>query len=146
MSDTLTDSPSLVMQRYLTGENLFSLPSSSSDWPLYVASFPDTDNDAGCIYDEQPQKDGRSMTDGELDLHYRLTLVIRASSYADGWTKAMDILQNISSVLRQSISLGAVNYLIQSITTDGINFTGVEEGTKRRYLFEIPILTVITEV
>ena len=149
MSDNLSDSPVLIMQKYLVGESLFTLPSSQSTWPLHMSSMPDginVDDNVGCVFDHMPQLDGRYLQDGELFLHYSFLLRIRCANYEIGWTKAMNILQNIMSAARESVLVGDNNYEIQSFTThSGITSRGTEENTKRRSIFELSFIAVINE-
>jgi len=134
----LTDTSCLIMQKYLVAQELFTLPSDSDDWPLYVTSLPDNDNNAGLVVDNQDVIDGRLMSTGENIKHYAISVIVRASDYETGWLKAKSILTDFCAVQNITVVVGSNSYQLGAVTKNsGILSLGMEPGTKRRYMFRL---------
>ena len=144
----LSDTPSLILLTYLIEQGLFTLPSSGSTWPLYHSHLPDgrnvKDNAAG-IFDTAPVLDGRHM-EGEVIQHYGINIQIRNKDYETGWLKGKAILDDFDDVAKTTVTVGDNTYTVWSISArSGVVYEGVEQGTKRRYLFRTDWALTITE-
>ena len=145
----LSDTPSLILRTYLIEQGLFTLPSSDSTWPLYHSHLPDgknvADNAAG-IFDRAPILDGRLMTGGEVIQHYGIHIKIRNKDYETGWLKGKAILDNFDDVAKTTVTVGSNTYTVWAISAkSGVVYEGVEQGTKRRYLFRTNWTVTIVE-
>jgi len=147
MSYDINNSPILIIQTYLVNKSLGSLPANDNEWPLYLSFLPDSVDNAMCLYDENPQIDGRIQSTGELLLHFGMRLRIRNTDYETGWAKAAEILRDLMTSVRQSVVININEYLIHTFTTyTGIHSMGLENSTKRRNIFDLNFITSIEEV
>jgi hypothetical protein len=137
----MDDSSSSLVQLFLVNSAIFTAPALGSDWPAYISYFPDPENvniDTAVISDIAPSLDGRWMVDGSVVQHRGVSIRTRSSDYLTGWQKNMDVLILLSETFRQNITKNGSTYIIDSFSTpSGIIYLGVDEGTKRRYNFEI---------
>ena len=68
-SDDLQHSPCFIVGSYLIANGVVSLPSLSSDWPLYKSAMPDVADNYGAIYDTAPIIDTR-VSESFPNTHY----------------------------------------------------------------------------
>ena len=147
-TDVLSESPASVLSTYIVSLGYMTVPSASSDWPLYISHLPDGDevnDDAGALFDTTPLKDGRLMT-GPIVQHFGVNLMIRSIDYDDGWDKINEISSAFDAVAQETVTRNSVDYLIENIARGGVNPIGIEEGTKRRYLFTTDFLLTMRQV
>ena len=143
-SDDLQHSPCYIVGSYLIAEEVVSLPSLDSDWPLYKSSMPVEANDVCAIYDTTPIVDAR-VSKTYPNTHYGLQIIIRASDYETGKAKARAIAGILETVQNSSVEFEDYEYEIRTARpTSGVIPLGQEpETTKRRYLFTINFISTI---
>ena len=145
-TDDLQHTPCFILGSYLIAEAIVSLPSLGSDWPLYKSALPDGENvedDAGAIYDTTPMID-RRVRGGFPNTHYGLQIKIRANDYETGKAKASAILSSLQDIQNSEVEFGDYVYEIRAANpTSGIIPLGLEQGTKRRYLFTLNFMTIL---
>lgn len=149
-SDKLLTSPASILAAYIIDElEKMTDPSDKDNWPLYISSMPDGTNvktNCGVIYDTTGTADGRLMI-GLVPLHPGIQLRIRASSYEVGYAKIEDIASALDEVTNESITIAAGEYEIRNVSrTSPVASLGLEEGTKRRYLFTVNFLLTIKKL
>jgi len=142
-------STSSIVQLFLVNNGIFSSPASGIEWPAYLSYFPDPENDfsdTAAIFDMSPSLDGRWMVDGSLMQHRGVLVRIRSSDYITGWQKAMDLFQLLAQSTKEDLSKDGSTYRIDTFAMpSGIIYLGIDDGTKRRYNFEISYLVAIRQ-
>lgn len=105
---------------------------SSPQWPTFIGEEPDTPDKVVTIYDTTPVKDGRTMTDGEVILHYGLQIRIRSTNPKQGWTKLQAITDYLDGLSHKYVSMDDGNeYDINAMSNqNGILNLGKEEVTR----------------
>ena len=150
-SDSLVNSPADILAKYIIQQAIGDMtePTDGDDWPLYTTYMPDGSsikNNAGCLYDTTPIKDGRIM-DGSVIDHYGIQLMIRSTTYAAGYTKAESIARATESILKDTLTIGAYEYELKNISRQGsVIPLGAEKGTKGRSLFTVNFLATIKRI
>lgn len=123
-----------------------SLPSLSTDWPIYKSYLPDGDNvedNAGSIYDYFSEEHSCLRTTGN-GRHYGLQVMVRSLDYEAGHYKSQEILDALDGLQNEPIEFGDYNYEIQVVVPiSGVNCIGREPNTKSRYLFTLNFTSVI---
>jgi hypothetical protein len=144
-------SPATIIADYLIGEGLLTDPDDSGSWPVYVGTLPDGDDvshDAvGCI-DTTPVRDGRTMGEAPL-FHFGVQLLLRASDYNTGYSKASDLQDALASVddAEEVVDDSGTTYTLVNVSdASGIVCLGQEEGTRRRMMFSTNFIATIREV
>lgn len=146
----ITDRPSLIIATFLETEGVFKRPAATNEFSLFINFSPDdidglVKDDIGIIYDIAGIKDGRQM-EGTNIFHPGLQLSVRSRVQSVGWDKlieasrALEILSNKEVLVRNGV------YTLQNVSaTSPLFFLGLEEGTKRRFLFTQNFLATIKE-
>jgi hypothetical protein len=147
MSSYLHNNPLVIFFDRLVDAGIFGSPDTTAGvWPLYKTYLPDGDNsehNAACIYETDPQIDARTMDLG-LELHYGFSISIRCSDYLIGWAKAMATLNNLLNLSNETKTIGSYSYNVRAIVSNsGILPKGFDE--RRRNVFEIIFLATIQE-
>jgi len=145
--DVLNTSPSSILASYIINESeAMALPSSAGDWPLFVSYLPDSEQDAGAVYDTTGLKDGRLMA-GQTIQHYGIQLKIKSKIYEEGWAKIDNIATSLDQVLNTIVSAGGGNYEIQNITRGApVLFQGTETKGKRLNIFTVNLLMTVKQI
>ena len=142
----INETPSRIIRLYLVDQGIVSMPSSGV-WPCFVTSLPDGDNavdDCIGLFDIEPEKDGRLADNGLVILHYGLEFIVRSDSYENGWGKINTIVATLDDIVNMLVVLYSVTYTTHNATRrSGISALGLEEGTKRRYLFQSKYIITI---
>ncbi len=121
-------------------------PSDGSAFPLWVSHMQDKPSNAGAIYDVPGVLEQRQMS-GVVPTHQGILIRIRAVSYETGYAKIEDIASALDEVFDISVEIDPEEYVIQNISkTTPIVPLGIEEGTKRRYLFTANFLLTIRKI
>ena len=146
----LGKSPASILKEYLIGTSgLMSVPTNNSTWPLYVSSIPDGSNvktNAGAVYDTPGINDPRQMN-GSWPIHHGIQLKIRSQSHEVGYVKIEALASALDEIDHDSVIINGVTYNIQNVSrTSSIIPLGLEEGTKRRYLFTLNFITTIKKL
>lgn len=141
--------PAEVLRSYLVGEGVLGDPEGSSlTWPGYVGFLPDKEDvpdDAASLHDTEGTKDGRLMR-GTNILHPGITVLVRARDYDEGWTKAQAIASALEEATGDTEVVGATTYTLRNVSQQGpVIALGLEEGTRRRFLFSINFLATLSE-
>jgi len=150
MGIELINTPASIMATYIIGEGLMTVPSARATWPLYVASLPDGANvkvNAGVVIGVSGSKDGRLMSSGEVIKHQGIIFRLRSSNYEKGYKKIEAIAFKLDRIDNSSVVVDAQSYELKNVSRDGpVNTLGLEEGTKRRFLFEVGFSATIKNV
>ena len=148
---TLTSPPSIIIRDLLIANSLGSSRSSDDPepWPIGVSHEPDSkqeQDDIVTLYDTGGANDGRIMKTGERVQHETVQVRIRSKKYLTGYAQIKIISDFFDQLLRESIIVDSVNYLIQNISRSSpILPLGTEKGSKRRQLFTLNIAVTINE-
>lgn len=145
----MTHSAAQILRNYLIDEGVFGdVDDSALEWPVYLGHMPDSDSlpsEIAAIYDPGEQDDGRIMRTGENITHPLVQIKVRALDYAEGYAKAKEAIATLRAVLRESVTIDASNYTVQSVSPrGGVVSLGLEPvAKKRRHLFTANFLTTI---
>jgi hypothetical protein len=146
MSYVLSHPASEVLRKYLLNQGEVDLPGVGS-WPCLLTYLMDgvDVNNLIAIFDDAPSLDGRDMNSGGVMFHYGVVIRLRSSVYETGYLKMFDMFSLLASVVRETVSLDAITYLIHTISNrSGVVSLGLERGTKRRRVFEMNLLVSVT--
>ena len=142
-SDDLLHSPSFIIGSLIISESILSLPSLSTDWPLYISYLPDGKDNAGAIFDYYSE-DHKVMRSGVCGRHFFNQVMIRSIDFEIGQQKIAEVLDQLEKVNNDTIEFGDYEYEIQVVNpVSGIMPLGLEPETKRRYLFTLNFSSVI---
>lgn len=139
MSGTLNHQPASIIRTLLVTLGLGTEPSASGSWPIFDTSEPDTPDDVITMYDTAGRKQGRVMSNGELQETHGIQIRVRAANSVTGYAKARALAVAIDqSVLRATVTMGASEYLVQAISRTGdVLILGKESPTSRRSVYTI---------
>ena len=148
--ESLDVSPAILLRQYIIDViTLLQTPSGAAVWPCYVGFMPDGDfvpDDSVCIYDTAGVKDGRLMV-GPTIQHYGIQLRIRSTEYQEGWTRADAISSGLDAVVNYDLDYNGETYHIYNVSrTTPIVPLGMEEETKRRWLFTANFLVTVSQI
>ncbi len=151
MSGFLTHSPADVLVKILQDRALPKL----SAWEIVVDQEPDVPDNVITIEDTQGRDDGRTMNEGERQIHHGIIVRVRSITKPKGQKLAsylatyldQNILDANASLLDPDDNTVTCYYNVQSIsrTTDVISL-GKEMPTSRRSLFTINAVMAIRQV
>ena len=147
MSGSLTHSPADIIRQLLTDLGQGTLPSATTDWPIYFSQEPNSPDEVITIYDTTGIKNGRTMVDGEVHEHHGFQVRIRAGQYATGFTKARAIaIAMDESVRNTTVTLDASTYKVYSITrVSGPLSIGTDVPTSKNDLFTTNAVAAIRQ-
>ncbi len=121
-------------------------PGSGSAFPLWVSHLQGKPSNAGAIYDVPGIIEQRQMS-GLVPTHQGIQIKIRAIYSEIGYAKIEDIASALDEVFDESVEIGVEEYVIQNIgRSSPIVPLGIEEGTKRRFLFTINYLLTMRKI
>lgn len=148
MSGKLIHSPAHILARLLIGlgEGVAPPPSSSSQWPIYYVNEPDRPDNVITVQNTTGRMFGREQISGETYKYHGIQFRIRSSVDEDAYSKAADIEDAIKDVYKDTVTIGARTYCVQSIsqTTDIID-AGHEPETER-VIHTLNALAEITDI
>lgn len=136
----LTHSPAEIVRQLLIDLSLgTNILTSTSLWPVFATSEPDTPDNVITIYDTQGTDGGRSMIDGEFLTHYGFQVRIRSKNHIVGWIKTDMIRHYLAhSVYQKIVHVENNSYLIQAIEKIGnVLAIGKETSISKRNLFTL---------
>lgn len=117
---------------------LFSKATGPASWPIYTTHMPDNPDNALCVYDTGGRREGRVMRTGESVGKPGWQISARAEVFRVGMAKANVIAAYLDSILRNTVSVDGVSYLIQAVKqTSMVLSIGQEPDGKRRNLFTL---------
>lgn len=138
-------SPAEILRFFLIGEALVDDPGvSSPTWPAFLSHEPDAPDECVTLTDTVGVKDGRLM-EGSNILHHGVQVRVRSKTFSAGWTLMGQVAAALEAVVGEVVSPSSgENYTLANVSQQGpINFIGLEEGTKRRFLFTLNFLITI---
>lgn len=152
MPGTLTHSPADVIRRLLIQLGHGTTPEDSGEWPIYVATEPDSPDNAITLYDTAGINQGDHMIDGERQEKHGFQVRIRGWDHTTGYTKAREIAvgmdQNVdrtSATVPDSTGAG-VSYTVWSITrSSDVLSLGRDTPQSKRHIFTINAVTSLRE-
>ena len=149
-SNKLLASPASILAYYIINTlGTFTSPADGSTWPLFETHLPDgrnVEDNSAVIFDTTGVKDGRLMT-GLVPMHFGILVRLRSLDHEIGYAKVEDLAADLDTVLRAEVSIGANDYIIQNVSRSSpIVPLGIEEGTKRRFVFTINFLVSLRKV
>jgi hypothetical protein len=142
--------PSEIVREFLLSQLAVTIPNSGGSWPCFTASLPDGENavdEAVCVYDDMPEKDGRLMSTSLVVLHYGIVVLLRSLDHSTGWQKINQIAGLLDLILHAPVTISsAEQFIIHNATRrSGVSSLGLESGTKRRFMFDTRyVITVST--
>jgi hypothetical protein len=107
----LLNSPAAIIRRFLVNQSRGTMPSSGSEWPIFVSHLPDGEglDNAICVYDTSPYQHGE-LSDGQSVEHKGIRLQIRARDYEAGRSKIRDLVTAMNSIQNELVILGVNRY------------------------------------
>jgi len=131
----LLNSPASIVRAWLVEQLLGSMPSAGTAWPIFVSHLPDGDGlgNAVCVYDSGMNGHGE-LPDGQAVQHYRIQLRIRSEQSAVGRTKLGQLLNALSSLRDEKLTLGIHRYEIVNAVQRGSTYGGVDEQRRNTFL------------
>ncbi len=140
-------SPASILAYYIINTlSKMTDPSDGSTWPLFISHMQDKPSNAGAIYDTSGILEQRQMS-GLVPTHQGILIRIRAIDYETGYAKIEDIASALDEVFDVSVEITPEEYVIQNIgRSSPIVSLGIEEGTKRRYLFTVNFLLTLRKI
>ncbi len=146
-SNQLLASPAFILAQYIIDVlETMTVPTDDAVWPLYVNHLPDKVSNAGAIHDTTGLKDGRYMI-GFVPQKFGVQLMLRALDNQIGYAKIEDVAAGLDTIINAELSLDSGDYVIQNASrTSPIIPLGIEEGTRRRFLYTINFLLTMRRV
>lgn len=140
--------PSLILATYLRDTlALFSNPSESTTWPLYIRNLPDgtrIEDNLASIFDTAGVYDGKMMDGTEYE-HYGIQIRIRCTVYSSGWEKASVLVNTLKDVTGVNVTVSSRTFRIQNISrTSAIVHISTDE--KQRDHFTVNFLVSLREL
>lgn len=142
----MNHSPAQVIRQLLIDALVFGNESANT-WPSFVHHMPDSPKNVVSVHDRTGILDGRLMDGGEYDEHPGIQIMVRSSTFEDGWVMASAITTVLDSTLRTIVGLSAVNYLVQNTSrTSPIIPLGTDpKSSTRQEHFSINLTASITQ-
>lgn len=86
------------------------------------------------------------MNGGEVITHPEVSFIIRSTGKDEGWVKADGIGAVCDGILRQTITIDGVSYLLQNASRQGDPMElGYEEGTTR-WLWSLDVNVTVNQI
>lgn len=112
---------------------------ATEPWACYIAALPDGDSvpaDALCVFDLPGIVEPRTM-DGVTVERAGVQIKLRATDYSIGFNQMLAISAKLDGALRLGLNAGGLYFLLNSIRRGTVLPWGLEQGTKRRWLFSL---------
>lgn len=131
----LLNSPAAIVRELLVLKVLGSMPSSGSEWPVFVSHLPDGDDldNAICVYDTVSRLHGETP-DGISVEHKGVTLSIRSSVYTVGKAKLAELIDFLDALSTEVLTLGVNRYEVDNAVQEVVDFGGYD-GQRRSLFF-----------
>lgn len=153
MPGPLTLSPADVIANLLVQLGVASIPvtTSGASWGVYVSNEPTSPDRVITVYDTEGRKNGRTMTDGEIQEHHGVQIRIRSDTYPIGYTKARAVVIKLDrdgvaqpESACTTVTIGGVRYWIRNLSrTSDVISVGKEAPNSKRTLFTVNYLVSI---
>jgi Bacteriophage minor capsid protein len=113
--------PADVVRQLLIDAGIGAEPGGASVvWPVYAKKEPSMPDDCITVFNGPGTDDGRTHVDGVMQGLYTFQFRIRSADADDGWLKATEIMDHISSnVLRQRITVNGESWFVQCFSQIG---------------------------
>lgn len=150
MSGPLKNSPAEVIATTLLAMGLGSSPTSNpvQAWPIFATNEPSGPDNCITVYDTEGIKDGRTMIDGEVQLHHGFQIRVRSLDHSTGYQKANAIAIAIDEQVNQmDVTISPNVYIVWAISRKGdVIPLGTEGGKSKRSLFTINAIVALQEI
>lgn len=125
-----------------------SLVDTSEGWESFVGFFPDTPDEAVCVYDTAGALDGRIMESGEVIEHPGIQIRVRGKSYTAVWSKITAITRGLDAVQKVSVVFSEEEvYTVHNVSRSGAMIPmGIDEiGNRRLHNFAANMTITISQ-
>jgi len=138
MSNSLQDSPALIVRQLLVDLGLAMIPVIpivSNSWPVYYSFLPDQPDQAICVYSTTGIKQGRFQVSGATQIHHGIQVVVRSRTAAE--QKARAIYKALDEqVANAVVDVGDSTYEVQAVSHAGeVREVGLEAPITKRNFF-----------
>ncbi len=115
----LANSPADILRYSLIGTGFCTDPTQNHDWPGYVNYLPDVPDNAVMLTDIEGRMEGRIQRTGSIIEHPGIQIIVRALDQPTGWTKIRAICDQLDTVKKQLVPIGANTFTIVAVTRKG---------------------------
>jgi len=139
MSGSLDHSPADIIRQLLIKLALGTDPDDDDSWPIYAYRIPETPDNLIAVIDTTGKKQGRIMTDGEVQETAGIQVYVRAATISTARAKANAIVIALDESIKRSIvTISTSMYLVWNVSRTGpmIN-VGKEIPTSKRNVLTI---------
>jgi len=132
--------PSKILSKFLIRDLVVG--SHNDDvWPCFYGFMPDDDSVPDTlvtVYDLEGTTAGKLMRGNTVIDYPMVSIMLRATSYGDGFNKGNDIKDLVDSYRYDYMSVGGSYYaILNAKRSSGVVASGQAAGTRRRYLFTL---------
>lgn len=146
MPDLLFHAPSDIARYALIERAVGTLPDDNTDWPIFAGVEPERPDSLIVVHDTAPILHGRTMPDMEQQLHYGVSVKIRAPTQVAANAKAFAIFYNLQTAYQVVVTIAAEAYLVHSFNlASGPIYIGMEP-VGSRHLTTINYLFAVTKL
>jgi hypothetical protein len=144
MPGLLPNSPAQVVRRLFIAKGWGS---SQDQWPVFTSHEPDEPDNCITLYNTVGVTHGRTMIDGERQLHHGLQVRVRAATEPTGYLKINSLFTLIATVKDESITIDAFTYLIRCFSNiEDIIPLREDKPDSRREVYVVNALVSIRKV
>ena len=144
MARKLDHSAADIIRNLLVDDGVATLPSASDSWPAEVNLVRDKPDSAITVNDTAGVHTGRAMVGGQSRQAWGIQVQVRGVSQTVAVQKAEDIYQHFDDVLRQAVTVGSTNYIVQAIHNSSPPVpVGLESDASSRFLYTVNALCAI---
>lgn len=117
---------------------------AAHDWPVFVGQEPEAPDEVLTVYETTPQVDAKTMPDGQLVVHWGLTVRVRGRTKPAAQVKAAEIARDLNEgVYDTHLTLDGVRYAVQSVRASVVDLKKQQVGSSQRWLRNVNCLAVI---
>lgn len=134
MSGLLYHGPDRILLQLLYDLELAAEPADpvGPEWTGYFSQHPDAPDNSLAVFSSEGRQFGRTQTDGEIQQQFGFLIRLRSNG-EDGYARGSLIVDELSKVLRETVTIDSRNYLIQCVNfTSGVIPLGPELGGRRK--------------
>lgn len=149
MPGALQHSPADVIRQLIIDSTLGTNPDLTTllAWPVYRGRDPDRPDNLIKVSDTQGRIFGSIQTDGELQEHHGIQVMVRSVDYSTGYVKARAIAVMLDGVNEELVAMTpgtAFDYIVHGVTrTSDVIALGSDVPQGKRQLFVINATTPI---
>lgn len=147
MSGALDHTQAKIMRALLIFLGQATLPSDDGDWPAFTGHEPNAPDSVITIYNTTGLKDGRSMIDGEVEMHPGVQIRVRAPDEDGASTKINAIAQALDTEVKYAVvTIDGSVYTIYSVSRTSDPFSlGQETPNSSRYIFTLNVVASLRQ-